>query len=477
LLGPWPEENTILSVKENMARFAYTLALLCLLPVLAGYLIWRGIRQPDYFKHWSERFLGLAVPRPRHEPTGAPFENQQHCKVLWVHAVSVGETRACAPLIAQWLEEDPSHCVVLTHTTPTGRETGRVLLSKWFASQDRKRCRIVQRYLPYDLPWSNALFLNWAKPRIGMLMETELWPNLLAQAKARNIPMVLANARLSPRSARRLGTFRWLARPAIASLAGIGAQTQEDADRLVSASEPQASVAVHITGNMKFDVAVPQAQLHLGNQWRAQLGSHNVFLAASTREDEELEILKAWRSAQQTGAVPNSLLLIVPRHPQRFDRVARMIEMQGFTLRRRSADWLENLSDPETNRAQSTPVLLGDSLGEMFAYLQLSDLVLIGGSIPALGGQNPIEACALGKPVFFGPHMFNFSQIAQALLACGAGTEVATPAQWIEQADRLLQDRAQLQEKSKAAASFTQAHRGASRKTIDLLNATLSADR
>ncbi len=466
-----------MSAKERMARFAYTLALLCLLPVLAGYLIWRGIRQPDYFKHWSERFLGLAVPRPRHEPAGAPFENQAHCTVLWVHAVSVGETRACAPLIAQWLEEDPAHRVVLTHTTPTGRETGRMLLSKWFESQDRKRCRIVQRYLPYDLPWSNALFLNWAKPGIGMLMETELWPNLLAQAKARNIPMVLANARLSMRSAEKLKRFSWLARPAIASLAGIGAQTQEDADRLVRASAPQASVAVHITGNMKFDISLPQSQLHVGQQWRTQLGGQHVFLAASTREDEELEILKAWRSAQQTAAVHNSLLLIVPRHPQRFDRVARMIEMQGFTLRRRSADWLENVADPETSNLRQNMVLLGDSLGEMFAYLQLSDLVLIGGSIPALGGQNPIEACALGKPVFFGPHMFNFSQIAQALLACGAGRQVASPAQWIEEGCQLLQDRQRLTERSAAGKDFIDAHRGATRKTADLLKTILSTAR
>ena len=511
-------ESAVVSLKEHFARWAYTAALLCLLPVLVGYLIWRAVRQPDYFKHWSERFLGVAVPKPRHEPSGAPFENRDHCKVLWVHAVSVGETRACACLIEQWLAQDPSHRVVLTHTTPTGRETGRALFSKWFESQDRKSYRIVQRYLPYDLPWSNALFLSWAKPALGMLMETELWPNLLVQAQARNIPIVLANARLSPRSAKRLDTFSWLARPAIASLAGIGAQTQEDADRLaqagglprareagprndgvggigpgndgvggigparndldpVTASEPQASVAVHITGSMKFDITVPQAQLNLGNQWRTQLGSIRVWLAASTRDDEELEILNAWNAASQTGQLENSMLLIVPRHPQRFDRVARLIEQQGFAVIRRSSQWLDNLPQPNANSVQSRAVLLGDSLGEMFAYLQLADLVLIGGSIPALGGQNPIEACALGKPIFFGPHMFNFSQIAQALLACGAGGEVGSALQWIEKGVALLHDSQQHKQRANAAAAFARAHRGATDKTLQLLNTILSTAR
>ncbi len=472
-----------MSAKQLVARWAYTLSLLCLLPVLAGYLIWRGIRQPDYFKYWSERFLGLAVPRPAHEPADGPFENQSNCKVLWIHAVSVGETRACVPLIEKWLSQDPRHRVVLTHTTPTGRETGRALLSKWFESQGHQSCRIVQRYLPYDLPWSNAWFLNWAKPALGMLMETELWPNLLAQAHARNIPIVLANARLSLRSAEKLQAFRWLATPALSSLAGIAAQTPDDANRLAQAAgfsrRPEGSPRndIEVTGNMKFDVDVPQSQLHLGQQWRAQLGSGKVFLAASTRDDEELEILKAWASVRQTGGLENRRLLIVPRHPQRFDRVARMIELQGFVPLRRSLDWQEIAQKAETHPDQSSAVLLGDSLGEMFAYLQLAEVVLIGGSIPALGGQNPIEACALGKPVFFGPHMFNFSQIAKALLESGAGAEVRTPLQWIGEAASLMRDPVEMEKRSQAARDFASAHRGATEKTLDFITAILSAGR
>jgi 3-deoxy-D-manno-octulosonic-acid transferase len=463
-------ECVVLTFKERFARFLYTVALICLLPVLAGYLIRRGFRQPEYFKHWSERFLGLAVPRPRHEPAGAPFENQEQCKVLWVHAVSVGETRACAPLIDQWLEQDPSHRVVLTHTTPTGRDTGRALFSKWFESQDRKSYRIVQRYLPYDLPWSNALFLNWARPSAGLFMETELWPNLLAQAKARGIPIMLANARLSLRSVKRFETFQALARPAIASLAMIAAQTQEDANRLLKVT---ASVAVHVTGSMKFDITVPQSQQQLGDQWRAQLGDIRVWLAASTRDDEEVELLKAWQSVQNKAELNNNVLLIVPRHPQRFDRVARLIEQQGFTAVRRSLQWLEDPHIFKEPKSQTPVVLLGDSLGEMFAYLQLADLALIGGSIPALGGQNPIEACALGKPVFFGPHMFNFTQIARELQECGAGCEISSYAQWIAQGGRLFNDPAAFEAKRQAGVVFSNTHRGATQRTLELLKTIL----
>lgn len=469
-------EFIVLTFKSQLARILYTLVFISSLPVIAGYLIWRGLRQPEYFQHWSERFLGLAVPRPRHEPSGAPFQNRRARTVLWVHAVSVGETRACAPLIDQWLEKDPTHCVVLTHTTPTGRQTGRALLSKWFESQDRASYRIVQRYLPYDLPWANALFLNWARPEAGVLMETELWPNLLAQAKSRGIAILLANARLSARSAKRFDTFQALAKPALASLKLIAAQTQEDADRF-TAIAPQAGAPVQVTGNMKFDITVPHAQQALGEQWRTQFGNRRIWIAVSTREDEESALLHAWRLAQGKGMLGNDLLLIVPRHPQRFERVARLIEQHGFTVLRRSSQWQGHAFDLSQvgvgTSAAALPVLLGDSLGEMFAYLQLSDLVLIGGSIAALGGQNPIEACALGKPVFFGQHMFNFSQIAQELTACGAGATVADYADWIKQGQALLNNNLALQAAGNAAIVFSQSHRGATARTTALLDTIL----
>jgi 3-deoxy-D-manno-octulosonic-acid transferase len=484
-------ELVVVGAAQRLARAAYTLALIGLLPVFAGYLIWRGLRQPAYLRYWSERFLGLAAPGFFLAPVGVAFGDQVHRKVLWVHAVSVGETRACAQLIEQWLGLDPSHCVVLTHTTPTGRETGQALLSKWVNPQHGEDARVVQRYLPYDLPWSNACFLGWATPTVGVLMETELWPNLLAQAKARNIPVILANARLSDRSAKRLVAFRALAKPAIASLAVIAAQTQEDANRFRrSASAPggvvsraqgrQEAIAtgpeVHVIGNMKFDITVPDAQRQLGNQWRTQYGGARVWLAASTRDDEELALLQAWQSAQERAQLGQDVLLIVPRHPQRFDRVARLIEQQGFQVARRSLQWLAGPSQSDPVSSQQHSVLLGDSLGEMFAYLQFSDLVLLGGSIADLGGQNPIEACALGKPVFFGPHMFNFSQIARQLVELGVGSQVSSHANWISQGQALLQDQARRESIQRAALEFCGAHRGATARCLSLVKAILRAE-
>ena len=291
--------------------------------------------------------------------------------------------------------------------------------------------------------------------------------------------MVLANGRLSEQSARKLSRFRWLAEPAISSLMGIGAQTQDDANRLIEAGglPRRNGPIVEVTGNMKFDIQVPQSQTYLGEQWRDQLGSGPIFLAASTRDDEELELLNAWKAAQHRGLLERARLLIVPRHPQRFDRVAKIIRQQGFVPRSRSAQWRRDSDHDYGAHGQPSEVLLGDSLGEMFAYLQLSDVVLIGGSIPALGGQNPIEACALGKPVFFGRHMFNFSQISSDLTTCGAGVVVENYEQWLDRALVLLTDTARLGSVAHAALAYAQAHRGATHRTLHLMKTILSAAR
>lgn len=454
---------------ERMARIVYTLVGVSLLPVLVGHLIWRGLRQSQYFFYWSERFIGLAVPRSEVEGrTAHAFADHRHQQVLWIHAVSVGETRAAAPLIERWIAKGSQYRVVLTHTTPTGRETGRSLFAR-FMERDPSAMgpRLVQRYLPYDLPWANGLFLSWARPTLGVLMETELWPNLLAAAQARGIPVVLINARLSPRSAHRLQQFASLARPAIRRLSGIAAQTRADAqgfERALGHALPDASL--QIVGNMKFDITVPSTMLVLGQVWRKRIGARPVWVAASTRDDEELALLAAWVDARAAGRLSNDLLVIVPRHPQRFDRVAKLIENSGLRLVRRSV-WDDNGLEMD--------VLLGDSLGEMFAYLQLADLVLIGGSIPDLGGQNPIEACAVGRPVFFGRHMFNFHQIARALKACQVGSEVADVGDWIVQGGALLSDPQAMSARSAAAIAFAGAHRGATVRTEAFLETILRA--
>lgn len=460
---------------EKIVRAIYSVVGISLLPLLVAHLLWRGLKQPDYRSHWAERFFGRSIQRSKRSPPAlTAFPLDAGLQVLWIHAVSVGETRAAAPLIEAWLAKGDHYRVVLTHTTPTGRETGQGLFAKWLAMDSP---RMMQRYLPYDFIWANAMFFAWAQPTLGVLMETELWPNLLAQAHQRRIPVVLINARLSPRSAKRLRQFSWLARPAIARLAGIAAQTQADAqgfrdavdlDRSQHAHQSVSAVWIEIVGNMKFDVDVPQSMRDLGDEWRKTAARRFVWLAASTRDDEEQQICESWRSALGDGRLTHDhLLVIVPRHPQRFDRVMRLVETAGLTVQRRSA-W-----DP----TQSTNVLVGDSLGEMFAYLQMADVVLMGGSLPALGGQNPIEACAVGRPVFFGPNMFNFFQIARALKACGAGREIQSTEEWIRDGARLLEVPENYARARQSAQEFARTHRGATARTAAFLESILQADR
>jgi len=440
-------------LNEELARALYTLVAISMMPILVGYLLWRSWRQPDYLRFWSERFLGTPLGAIRQ--TGHPFAGGAK-KIYWLHAVSVGETRAAAPLIAHWFLHEPDCGVVLTHTTPTGRQTGAELFTRY--------PRLVQCYLPYDYPWAVNLFLAWARPDLGVLMETELWPNLIAAAHARKIPLVLVNARLSARSAQRLLKYKALAAPALRRLTAIAAQTESDAKGFHAVLQTH-TPPVHVVGNMKFDVRLSEDQLQQGAAWRAAWPHQRVWLAASTRDDEEAAILDAWAGVAKRS---DALLIIVPRHPQRFDRVAKIITDRGFKMVRRSA---------LTTVTAETDVFLGDSLGEMFAYLNASDLVLIGGSLPALGGQNPIEACAVGRPVFFGPHMFNFAQIARALQQVGAGREIQQAADWFTIGQELLADPEALARAGAAARSFALTHRGATERTQSLLEAISPAVR
>lgn len=473
-----PLQNTSERWHERLGRFAYTVFAIFLLPFLMAYLLWRSVRSPGYLGHWPERFLGVPVGFPDGVETRFLKRlGEPGIRNLWIHAVSVGETRACAPLIERWLSLDDRHVVTLTHTTPTGRQTGREMFTAWLTPQAFAAApRMLSRYLPYDYPWANALFLAQMRPAMGVLMETELWPNLIAQSWARRIPLVLINARLSARSSKRLHQFFWLARPALARLSGIAAQTPADAERFGRALHRSArkalpqdkGPAIVVAGNMKFDLQMPSSLIETGRAWRAAWPHRHVWLAASTRDDEESAILAAWKSARDSGDLAGHLLVIVPRHPERFDRVARLIETAGLGYARRSHG--------ESVSAQ-TDVWLGDSLGEMFAYLQASDLVLMGGSLLALGGQNPIEACAVGKPVFFGPHMFNFFQIARELQAAHAGGKIESAAQWIERGRQLLSDSQGYAQMSARALEFAQTHRGATVRTEAFLDSILSSGR
>lgn len=410
-----------------MARLLYCLALYLGLPLVWLRLLWRSRRQPEYLRHLGERW-GFYRQRPP-----APC--------IWVHAVSVGETRAAQPLVEALLARWPDHTLLLTGMTPTGREAGRQVYGE----------RVVQAYLPYDYPGAVRRFFRHFRPRLGVLMETEIWPNLLAAADAAGVPVALANARLSARSARGYTRLRALAEPAFARIAAVAAQTGADAERLRGLG----AKSVEVCGNLKFDVAPSADKITLGKSWRTAIGTRPVWLAASTREGEEELILQAFSRI----AVANLLLVLVPRHPQRFDAVAALVERAGLALQRRSAGL----------PSAGTRVWLGDSMGEMAAYYSLADLAFIGGSLLPLGGQNLIEAAACACPVLIGPHTFNFAQASADAIAAGAARRI-TDAEELEKAvTRLLADAAARQTMSAAAGAFAAAHRGATARTLALI--------
>ena len=423
-------------------RLLYTLAWWLALPLVLARLWLRGRQEPGYRQHWAERLGCYGRQSKSLMPT------------LWLHAVSVGETRAAEPLIDALLAQWPDCRIVLTHMTPTGRATGKALFAKHGA-------RLVQCYLPYDTGAMPARFIRHFAPRICILMETEVWPNLIHQCNRYKVPVVLANARLSQRSlgkAQRLGK---LIADAARGITLVAAQTQDDAERVRQLGVRD----VVVTGSIKFDVVVPEAALATGAWLRAAIDASTharpVLLCASTREGEEPLILDAWLRASQAASLPlNALLLIVPRHPQRFDEVEKLIVAQGLAVQRRSGLGQDGVVAP------GTQVLLGDSMGEMFAYYAACDCAFVGGSLLPLGGQNLIEPAALGKPVLIGPHTFNFALVTQQAIAAGGAALVADADALMAQASALLQDAAQLASMGQKALAFANQHRGATPRTI-----------
>ncbi|MEX8495843.1 3-deoxy-D-manno-octulosonic acid transferase [Sphaerotilus sp.] len=378
-------------MRQRLALLAYGVLMRLLVPVLLVRLWWRARQEPLYGTAVSER-LGFG-------PITTPG-------AIWLHAVSLGETRAAEPLIRVLRLLRPELRLLLTHGTATGRAAGAALLGP-----GDHQC-----WLPLDTPGAMRRFLRRHRPALGILMETEVWPRLLHEAQRAAVPVVLANARLSEKSLRQSLRFDALLRPAAASLALALAQTEDDALRLRLAGVLQARVA----GNLKFDQRPPPELLAAGESWSAGL-SRPVVLAASWREGEDAPLLDAWRAmlarqAPDGDARRTPLLLLVPRHPQRFDEVARQVVGAGLTLVRRSS-W--GAAGPGA-LAREAQVWLGDSMGEMPAYYACADVALLGGSFAPLGGQNLIEAAACGCPVFMGMHTFNFSQAAERAEAAGA---------------------------------------------------------
>jgi 3-deoxy-D-manno-octulosonic-acid transferase len=461
-----------------MLRLLYSLAWTLALPLACARLWWRGRKEPGYRRYLRERFGFYPAPG---SVDAADAALRAGSPLIWLHAVSVGETRAAEPLVHALLQQYPASTILLTHMTASGRDTGRSL----FAVHGS---RVLQSWLPYDLVWMVRRFLRHFSPRLCILMETEVWPNLLRACEQAHVPVALVNARLSERSLRRGQKMGGLMRDAARRISVVAAQTAQDGARIASLG----AVRVEVTGSIKFDLALPEPMLALGHSLRGYIGAaesagasaaasaaaptprRQVLLCASTREGEEallLPELAPWlQQAPPVGQAP-PLLLLVPRHPQRFDDVAQLVRQHGLHLARRST--LSNADLQTGTLAPEVQVVLGDSMGEMLAYYFACDLAFIGGSLLPLGGQNLIEACALGKPVLIGPHTFNFLDVTELALAAGAARRVSDAAQLRRDATQLLEDRTACDHMGECARGFAMQHRGATTKTLNLLQTYL----
>jgi 3-deoxy-D-manno-octulosonic-acid transferase len=404
-------------------RRLYTLVLRLALPLILLRLWWRGRREPGYREHVPERF-GI-------------HSGEKPARALWVHAVSVGEARAAAPLVRALKAHAPDHAVVMTCTTAAGRDT----LAQVYGES------VLAAFLPYDYPESVQGFLQHFRPRLGVLMETELWPNLLEQCLARGVPVALANARMSEKSARGYRRWRVLMAPALRSLAAVCAQSEADAARLRALGAPR----VELTGNLKFDVALDENQLKAGKEWKKRLG-RQVVLLASTREGEEKLLLQ-----QKTDS--SVLTIVVPRHPQRFDEVAQ---------------WADARRSREEMPAEKHRVYLGDTMGEMAFYYGACDVAVIGGSFLPLGGQNLIEALAAGAPAVLGPSMFNFAEATRLALEAGAALQVADARSAMAEALLLVANPEKRKSMGQAGQRLCAAHRGATQRHLEILQALLT---
>ena len=411
-----------------MWRIAYGIVLWLALPGVLARLWWRGRNEPRYRRDLPERFGSY---------TRAPER-----PVIWLHAVSVGETRAAEPLVRELLRRYPDHELLITQMTATGRETAEQLYARV----------ATLAYLPYDYPFAVRRFLIHFRPRLGVLMETEVWFNLVCESARAHIPLLLANARMSAKSARGYDAVGTLSRAAFAHLSAVAAQTAADAVRL----EALGARRVDVTGNIKFDVAPGAELLALGEKFRDGYGPRPVFLAASTREGEEEMFLDALLEHPLEGA----LTVIVPRHPQRFEEVAALLAKREMKFARRSSGLPV---PPDCN------VFLGDSMGEMAAYYYACDVAFVGGSLMAYGGQNLIEALACGAPVLVGPYTYNFAQAADEAVAAGAAFRVADAASLLETTRRLLSDPQMRRSMSEAGAAFCRSHRGATARTMQII--------
>jgi len=431
-----------------MLRAIYNALWWLVAPLAVLRLLIRSRKERGYREHICERF---GHTRGRLPEDDAPL--------IWVHAVSVGETRAAQPLIEALMKARPDARILLTHMTPSGRATSEQIFGD----------RVMRSYVPYDMPHAVRRFLRAWRPSLGLVMETEVWPTLIEECRRADVPLVLTNARMSARSFKRAAKFGKGTREVFGGFSRVLAQSPSDAERLTALGARN----VAVLGNLKFDMSTPPELAARGHAWRAAIGNRPVWVAASTREGEEELVLQAFAAL----GVEDALLILVPRHPQRFNEVAALVEKTGLRYERRST-WAPGAAGASAQGgARPLPanvtVLLGDSMGELGAYYAASDLAFIGGSLLPLGGQNLIEACAVGVPVLIGPHVFNFTQATADAVAAGAAVQVQDPAELARALRELFNDKARRTAMGGAASAFAARHRGATARTVGVLMALL----
>lgn len=417
-----------------MNRTLYTALFYLGLPLVAIRLWLRSRKAPAYAKRIGERF---SYGMPSLRPGG-----------IWVHAVSVGESIAAAPMIRALLQRYPQLPITVTCMTPTGSERIQAL----FASEPR----IQHCYLPYDLPCAAARFLDHAKPKLAVIMETELWPNHIHQCAKRGIPVALANGRLSERSARGYGRFSKLTAPMLAEMSFFAVQTEAEAQRFRDlGARPQ---TVEVTGSIKFDLTIDPQLLQRAHELRGQWQAleRPVWIAASTHEGEDEVVLDAHR--RLLANYPNALLILVPRHPERFNSVFELCQREGFATVRRSTG---------ANVEADTSVLLGDTMGELLFLYALADSAFVGGSLVPNGGHNLLEPAALAKPVLSGPHLFNFLDIAAQLREAGALAEVDDAEGLAVEVQRLFELPRDAQRMAEAGLAVMRRNQGALQRLLD----------
>lgn len=418
-------------------RAAYVLLTWLIAPLLLIHLFWRGLRVPGYRRRIGERF-GFRLPRLNHHAGHSS---------LWIHAVSVGEVQAAAPLVRALLQRHPGVPLVVTTMTPTGSERVRALFGD----------AVIHCYVPYDIVGPVRRFFDWARPSLAIIMETELWPNLYHECGRRGVPLVLASARVSVRSLRHYRRLVPLFRGTLSNGIVIAAQTEADAGRFRSLGANPART--HVTGNIKFDFDLSPGVPARGQALRAlHAPDRPVWIAASTHDGEEVAALDAHQRLRER--YPSALLILVPRHPERFDQVAALLEARGFAHVRRSTGAIAQAE---------TSVLLGDTMGELTTFYAAADVAFVGGSLVPVGGHNLLEPVALGVPVLTGPHNENAADIAELLIDCGAALRIADWTALAADLAMLLTDQAERLRRGTAGRHAIEANRGALGRLLALL--------